>query len=304
MIRKFIVTIFILCLCTFARADYIEITLLGTGGPPPNIERFGPSTVIETQGRYFVFDVGRGAIIRLQQAGIPLDKIERVFLTHLHSDHITGFADLWLTSWIWQREKKINVFGPVGTKDFVNYIEKAFSEDIRLRTLDSGLTKDQANIIVEESDLDNIVVYQNHDIKITAFRVNHGVVKQAYGYKFESSGRKIIISGDTAYSENLIKHAKDADILIHEIAAASNTLLTNNIRLNKIMAYHTDTEHLIKTLNKTRPKYTVLNHVLLFGISENTVLNNLKAKYTGPIYIGTDLLSIAIGKSIVISPSK
>jgi len=117
MSSKFIITILLLCICNLARASYIEITLLGTGGPPPNIERFGPSTVIETQGRYFVFDVGRGSTIRLQQAGIPLDKIEQVFLTHLHSDHITGLADLWLTSWIWQRQNKMNVFGPDGTKN-------------------------------------------------------------------------------------------------------------------------------------------------------------------------------------------
>tara|TARA_R110001606_G_C15402875_1_gene653458 strand:+ start:13446 stop:14360 length:915 start_codon:yes stop_codon:yes gene_type:complete len=303
MIIKSILTILLFCVCNLARADYIEITLLGTGGPPPNIERFGPSTVIETQGRYFVFDVGRGATIRLQQAGISLDKIEQVFLSHLHSDHITGLSDLWLTSWIWQRQNKMKVFGPDGTKDFIQHLEQAFAEDIRLRTLNSGLNKDQSKIIAEESALDNIVVYQKNDIKITAFHVNHGVVEQAYGYKFESAGRKIIISGDTAYSENLIKHAKNADILIHEIAAASTPLLDSNNRLRKIMTYHTDPDQLTKTLIKTHPKYTILNHILLFGISEKEVLEHVKATYDGQLSFGEDLLKISIGKSIVITPS-
>jgi len=164
------------------------------------------------------------------------------------------------------------------------------------------LNKDQAILIVKESALDNIVVYQNHDIKITAFRVNHGVVQQAYGYKFESGGRKIIISGDTTYSENLIKHAKNADILIHEIAAASKTLLDRNNRLQKIMAYHSDPEHLAQSLIKIQPKYTILNHVLLFGISEKEVLEKLKAKFDGQVYFGKDLLKISIGKSIIITP--
>jgi len=303
MNNKIILTILLLCFSNLAGADYIEITLLGTGGPPPSIERFGPSTVIETQGRYFVFDAGRGATIRLQQAGIPLDKIEQVFLTHLHSDHISGLSDLWLTSWIWQRQNKMNVFGPEGTKDFTNHLQQAFSEDIRLRTLNSGLNKDQTKLVVEESALDNIVVYQKHDIKITAFQVNHGVVAPAYGYKFESGGRKIIISGDTTYSENLIKHTKNADILIHEIAAASKTLLDSNKRLQKIMAYHSDPENLSQTLIETRPKYTILNHVLLFGVSEKEVLETLKEKFDGHVYLGKDLLKISIGKSIVISPT-
>ena len=86
-----------------ARAGYMEVTLLGTGTPKPSIDRFGPSTLIEANGRYFIFDSGRGVSIRLQQAGVALSKIENIFLTHLHSDHISGLSDLWLTSWIWQR---------------------------------------------------------------------------------------------------------------------------------------------------------------------------------------------------------
>jgi ribonuclease Z len=301
MAIKFVITLLLLCAAELSMADDIEITLLGTGGPSPTIERFGPSTVIETQGQYFVFDAGRGTTIRLQQAGIPLDKIEHVFLTHLHSDHITGLSDLWLSSWIWQRQNKMQLFGPPGTKDFADHLQQAFTENISLRTLNSGLNEQYSKLIVEESAVDNIVVYQKHDIKITAFHVNHGVVKHAYGYKFESHGRKIIISGDTAYSENLIKHAKNADILIHEIAAASKALLDSNKRLTKIMAYHTDPDSLALVLNKTQAKHTILTHVLLFGISQKEVLTQLKNEFNRPLYFGKDLLKISIGESIVIT---
>lgn len=301
-VTKSCLAILLLCTSTLLYADFIEVTLLGTGGPPPNIERFGPATVIETQGRYFVFDAGRGTTIRLQQAGIPLDRIEQVFLTHLHSDHTSGFADLWLTSWIWQRQNKMKVFGPVGTASFINHIEQAYAEDIRLRTSNSNLNGDLSQLLISESGLDNNVVYNMDDIKITAFHVNHGVVKQAYGYKFESGNRKIILSGDTAYSENLIKHAQNADILIHEVAAADRLLLERNKRLQKIISYHSDPESLAQVLMKVKPKFTFLNHILLFGVSEQEVLEKLNNKFDGEIYLGEDLLKISIGKSIVITP--
>jgi len=301
-VAKLILAILLQCVSTLIYADVIEVTLLGTGGPPPNIERFGPSTVIETQGLYFVFDAGRGVTIRLQQAGIPLSEIEQVFLTHLHSDHISGLADLWLTSWIWQRQNKMNVFGPLGTVNFINHIEQAYTEDINLRISNSNLNKDLSHLLVMESELDDRVIYDKNDIKITAFHVEHGVVKQAYGYKFESGNRKIILSGDTAYSENLIKHAQDADILIHEVAAADTLLLERNKRLQKIISYHSNPESLAQVLVKVRPKFTFLNHILLFGVSEQEVLYKLNNKFDGEIYFGKDLLKISIGKSIVITP--
>lgn len=301
-VTKSVLVILLLFVSNVINANIIEITLLGTGGPPANIERFGPSTVIETQGRYFVFDVGRGTTVRLQQAGISLDKIEHVFLTHLHSDHISGLADLWLTSWIWQRQNKMKVFGPLGTTNFISHIEKAYTEDIRLRVSNSNLNEDLSELLVRESELDDTVVYNENDIKITAFHVNHGVVKQSYGYKFESGKRKIILSGDTAYSKNLIKHAQNSDILIHEIAAAGTVLLESNNRLQKVMSYHTDPESLAQVLVTVKPKFTFLNHVLLFGVSEQKVLDKLNSKFDGKVCFGEDLLKISIGKSIVITP--
>lgn len=280
-------------------ASYIEVTLLGTGTPRPDVNRFGSSTLVEVKGKLFLFDTGRGTTIRLQQAGVPLRRIENIFYTHLHSDHTVGLADLLMTSWIWQRPHKLSVYGPTGTKDLVQNISQAFQKDMVYRAKNTGLNPDLNESIFHEFKSEQIV-YDKEGIKITAFEVDHGVVHPAFGYKIQTDDTSVVISGDTTYSENLIKYAKDTDLLIHEIAATKASLLKRNLRLNKVMSYHTTPEQMATILNKAQPKYAVLTHVLLFGVDEQTVLKKIQASYKGQTVIGTDLLKIGIGDKVTI----
>lgn len=280
-------------------AAYVEVTLLGTGTPVPDIERFGPATVIEAGGRYFIFDTGRGTSIRLNQAGIPLDKIENIFLTHLHSDHISGLDDLWLTSWIWHREKNLNVYGPVGTEQFATNLQQAYKADINYRIAHAGLVQDNANIDIVEINKEG-VIYDDNGVRVIAFRVNHGIVKPSYGYRLEYRDRSVVISGDTSYSKNLVKHAHNADLLIHEIAATGEGPDVRYPGLKSIMAYHTTPEQMLNVLNETQARLTVLTHVLLYGISTTQVLDKLQREYSGGIYIGEDLMKIGIGDKVSI----
>ena len=280
-----------------AHAGYMEVTLLGTGTPRPSIERFGPATVIEANGRYFIFDSGRGATIRLQQAGIPLSKIEHIFLTHLHSDHISGLSDLWLTSWIWQRQQVIKLTGPVGTTELAKHLELAHQADLNYRTKNANLNPDTFNIDSQEISSEG-VVYQQDGIKITAFLVNHHPVKPAYGYRIDSGEQSIIISGDTTYSENLIKHAKNVDLIIHEVAAANVDLLAQNPKLQKIMSYHTTPHQAGLVFKVTQPKAALYTHILLFGVDEQNVLEITRAYFNGDVRIGRDLMKIGVGKTI------
>jgi len=120
-----------------ALEDIFRITLLGTGAPPPSVDRFGPSTLVEVGREKFIFDAGRGAMQRLYQLGIPFSEITGIFLTHHHSDHVVGFPDLWLTGWIgrpWgKRCAPLSVWGPAGTKEMMEHLAKAFHVDIRVR---------------------------------------------------------------------------------------------------------------------------------------------------------------------------
>ena len=237
-------------------ADYLEVTLLGTGTPRPSIDRFGPATLVNAGGKYFLFDVGRGATIRLQQAGITPNQIEQVFFTHLHSDHVSGLDDLWLSGWIWQRENLLKVHGPVGTHKLVENLRAAYQADIAYRTANVDLKAAKAEI--DSQEITAGMVYQNGGVTIHAFLVEHRPVFPAFGYRLNFGDRSIVISGDTTYSENLIKQSKGVDVLIHEIAAASKSLLKRNKRLNDILAYHTNPHQMIEVLAKTNPRITIL----------------------------------------------
>ncbi len=279
-----------------AYADYLEVTLLGTGTPRPSIERFGSATLVNAGGQYFLFDAGRGATIRLQQVGVTPNQVDKVFLTHLHSDHISGIDDLWITGWVWQRQQLLSVSGPKGTHQLVEGLRDAYAADISYRVANVKLEDSRAKI--ESVEIEEGIVYQQDGVTIHAFLVEHAPVKPAFGYRLEFGDRAIVMSGDTTYSENLIKHAQNADLLIHEITAAAASLIERNKRLASVVAYHTNPSQMAAVLNKTKPRATILNHVLLFGVPEDQVIDEIKQQYSGDVTMGYDLMKIGVGSSI------
>jgi ribonuclease Z len=291
-----------LLLSNASLASYIEVTLLGTGTPRLDIARLGPATLVETKGKYFLFDSGRATSVRLQQARISPAQINHIFITHLHSDHINGLADVWLTSWIWQRQMPLTVIGPTGTVSMMRHMKKAYQNDIRYRAANDKLDPKHSDIISTEIAGDQIV-YQHDGITITAFTVNHGLVKPAFGYRIDSDDHSVVISGDTTYSDNLISHAKDVDLIVHEIADADQKLLADNPRLTKVMAYHTTPSQAALVLNQVKPKEAVFTHILLFGITEQEVMSKIQQQYNGSIHIGHDLLKIGVGEKVSVYPA-
>jgi len=282
----------------FVYAEYCEVIVLGTGTPRPSINRFGPATLVSAGGEYFLFDSGRGVTIRLQQAGISPDLINKVFLTHLHSDHISGLDDLWITGWIWQRDKPLHVSGPVGTNKFVQHLREAYTADISYRMPNTDLDAGMAEI--ESKNISEGVIYEENGVTIKTFLVDHPPVKPALGYRLEFGERVIVISGDTTYTHSVVEQARDADVLIHEIAAANEKLLQKNKRLQKVMNYHTNPDQLIKVLKGSKPRFAVLTHLLLFGVEENDVLTQIRSEYKGDVMMGYDLMKIGVGNNITV----
>src|SRR5713226_8427671 len=140
MVRRLCICL-ILLIPTIARAQNVKVTLLGTGSPIPSIQRFGPSILVEAGPEKLLFDCGRGVPIRLSQIHIPMREVTAVFFTHLHSDHIVGFPDLWLTGWLpnpafAHRTEPLHVYGPIGTRQMILHLKKAYRADIRIRTAD------------------------------------------------------------------------------------------------------------------------------------------------------------------------
>jgi ribonuclease Z len=280
--------------------DLFRVTLLGTGAPPPRLDRFGPSTLIELGDEKFIVDAGRGAMQRIYQLGIPFGDITGMFLTHHHSDHVVGFPDLWLTGWIgrpWgKRNKPLHVWGPEGTRQMMEHLPQAFAVDIRVRS--RNYSPDGVKLVAEE--IAEGVVFNRSGIKVSAFEVDHGGEElPAYGYRIDYQGRAAVLSGDTTFNENLIRHSQGVDLLVHEVTAAAGGAAENLEQLKRIARNHTTPEQAGEIFSRVKPKLAVYNHLLLFGgATAEDLIPATRKQYSGPLIVGEDLLQIEIGERV------
>lgn len=300
LIKKSFFVLAIVLYASACSADFIKVTLLGTGSPRPSVDRNGPAVLVEVGGKYLLFDSGRGVVQRLQQLDIRISDIQQIFLTHLHSDHISALDDVWLTGWIYQRPSPLNIYGPNGTKSFVDHLRQAYSYDVQLRNQYSGLDINAG--AVATTDIKPGVIFSENGIKVTAFLVDHRPVDPAYGYRIDFGKRSVVISGDTSYSQSLVDHSVGIDLLVHEIMSVDHKILEKNPRLQKIQRYHTNPEQLVKVLSSAKPRASVMTHVIVVGMSEDEVLKQVNNEYEGEVHMGEDLMSIEVGSSIKVLP--
>jgi ribonuclease Z len=288
-----------------ASGQNLRVTLLGTGSPQPRIDRFGPSILVEAGGRKLLFDCGRGATQRIEQLRIPFTDIDALFLTHLHSDHVVGIPDLWLTGWARGRKVPLQIWGPAGTRQMMSHLKEAFQFDIQIRQEDDRLPARGVDVLAKE--IEQGVVYDNAGIKVTAFTVDHGQVKPALGYRIDYGGHSVVLSGDTRYSENLIRFSQGTDVLIHEVIdpaafRAKNPSVTEE-RFWAIAGHHTTAEQAGTIFSQVKPKLAVYSHIVP-GDTPN-LLQLTRKTYSGPLEVGEDLMSIEIGVQVVVNrPSK
>src|SRR5215216_6088545 len=258
----------------------VRLTLLGTGTPIPDPARRGPSQVIEVGDELVLVDAGAGALHRLIEAGYgvrgavgrPAKPIRRIAITHLHSDHITGLADLLWCGWImrWWDEPPA-VAGPPGIAEFLRRLFHAFEYDIDVRLKGERLKREWLVPAVEE--IGEGWTADGDGWRLTGFRVDHAPVDEAFGFRLDAGSRSVVISGDTRPSENLIRHARGADLLVHEVywrrgALALRERLTDPdtiARRDTIDGYHTHSEELGPIAAAADAKHLVLSHVLFRG---------------------------------------
>jgi ribonuclease Z len=282
-----------------AQSEPIRVTLLGTGGPPPVMDRFGPSTLVQCGGENLLFDAGRGAIQRMFQIQVPLKDVHAVFLTHLHSDHIVGIPDLYLTGWVnGRRELPFRIWGPFGTKDMMTHMQKAFDFDIKIRLSDDRASPQ--GILIQSHDITEGVVYQRNGVKVTAFEVDHPPIKPAFGYRIDYGGHSVVISGDTRASENLIRHSKGVDVLIHEVVVPDSLIRAryDSERMKVILNHHTTPEDAGDLFNKIQPKLGVFSHVILPSATKEEIIPPVRKKFSGRVELGEDLMVIEIGETV------
>lgn len=285
-----------------ATAQDIKVTLLGTGSVAPVMNRFGTSTLVEAGGHGYLFDAGRGALLRLTQAGVRWQDVDGVFLTHLHSDHIVGFPDLLLTGWLVNpgRNRPLRVWGPKGTENMISHLGSAFESDIRYRKADDRASAE--GIVVQAKDVTEGVVLRDGDVTITAFDVDHTSDMPAFGYRIDYRGRSVVLSGDTRVSENLIRHASGVDLLVHEVAVRSTFERAGvpSVGVNAVMSHHVSPQQAGEIFARTKPKLAVYSHVGLSSATEQDVIPPTREKYSGRVELGEDLMVIEIGDTVAV----
>jgi ribonuclease Z len=298
--RRFYLLTALLALCASASAanqPATKVVLLGTGTPRPFPDRSGPSTAIVVGDSTYLVDFGPGVIRRAaaatEQGIAALDpaKITVAFATHLHSDHTAGLPDLIFTPWVMGRTQ-LDVYGPAGMEEMTQHVLAAWHRDIEIRT---GGLEQRPPQVVHGHDAQPGVVYKNDKITVTAFRVPHGSWPQAFGYRFDTPGRSIVISGDTSPSPELESHCRRCDVLIHETYSPSSTVPSMPEWKNYRLKYHTSTEQLGEIAARTRPGLLIVYHVSGRGSGpggrtpDQQLLQEIHQKYNGKVVIGHDL---------------
>ena len=290
------------------KKDEIVVTTVGTGSVIPNTLRYGNSTLIQAGGLNLLIDAGRGCAVRLTQAGMPMGKIDAFFLTHFHSDHVIGLPDLWMTGYLHPdfgtRAAPFRVNGPTGTVNLCTSMRVAFRDDVRIREADEHIDDSVTQIAANEFPPEGGVVFEQGGVKVTAFEVNHGpLIKPACGYRIDYNGLSVAVSGDTKFDENLIKHCTGCDVIVHEVAVASDVLSEFD---KPVMAHHTSVPEVGTVFTRTGVRLGVFSH-LVDLIEENhtdatlvqRIETGIKKTFKGKVHVPNDLGRIVISKSAI-----
>lgn len=272
----------------------VQVVLLGTGTPIPQPGRSGPATAIIAWDRAYLVDVGRGALLQSRigslNGTLALDptNIRIAFLTHLHSDHVIGLPDFIATPPTLGRKKPLLVLGPPGTRSMTSHFVAALKEDFEHRP---ALAEKVDKKLVSVREITPGTVYQDEYVSVTAFAVEHANWEHAYGFRFDTSERSIVISGDTAPTRAVVDACRGCDVLVHEVYCAVGMQETQ--KPQSLWDYnaraHTSARELGEIAAQAQPKLLVLTHRIDYGCSQEELVNLVAESFSGEIVAGADL---------------
>jgi ribonuclease Z len=273
----------------------MEVIVLGSGWPLPDPERAGPSTLVRACGADFLFDCGRGVLMRA--AAVPLlpPSLQAVLITHLHSDHIADFNDVVTMRWVMSPgPNPLSVFGPKGTKKFVDATLMALDADISYRLAHHQDLNAGPDVMVEE--VDQGVVFDNGQVKITAALTDHRPVHPSLGFRVEAEGKTAVIASDTIPCDGLDRLCLEADLLVQTVIRKSLVEKVPSPRFQDILDYHSTTEDAGRTAERGRVKTLVLNHCVPTPApgTEDEWIAEAALHFKGKILLAHDLLKITI----------
>lgn len=270
-----------------------KIVLLGTGTPNAEPERSGPSVAVVVDQTPYLVDFGPGVVRRAAAAcqagirGLEVRRLRRAFLTHLHSDHTAGYPDLILTPWVLERCQPLEVYGPAGIREMTEHVLAAYRQDIEQRIEGLGPISHQG-WQVNAHEIEAGTVYRDAKVSVEAFPVKHGSW-EAFGFKFHTPGRTIVISGDTAPAGALVEHYRGCDVLVHEVYSVAGFDTGPPAWQRYHSSAHTSSRELAAMAARARPGLLILYHQLCWGVSEEELLGEIRQEYDGNVVFGKDL---------------
>jgi ribonuclease BN (tRNA processing enzyme) len=269
--------------------------MLGTGTPNADPERSGPAVAIVVDDRSYIVDCGPGVVRRAAAAAdmhnlsaLRAAQLQRVFITHLHSDHTLGCPDLLLSPWVLNRGRPRDVWGPEGTANMFFHIGEAFREDINMRIY--GLEpRDALGYRSNVTEIAAGVIFEDDLVKVTAIPVVPGTWPQAYAYRFDTPDRSIVISGDADLSENLVDACNGCDVLIHEVISEQGLSGRTPDWQAYHRSYHTTSVELGELATRARPGLLILYHQLFSGATDEVMVEEVRRGFSGRIVSAKDL---------------
>lgn len=298
--------------------DGLHVYLCGTGSPMPDPQRAGPCVGVLAGKRAFLFDIGSGGARRLARMGFPVGRLERIYLTHLHSDHFDGLGEILLQAWVGgTRTSPLPISGPVGVEEVVAGFNTAYRIDSGYRTAHHGAAvANPAGFGGAAEPIaaplgpagEAVVVLEDGGLRITTIRVSHGPIEPAYGYRIDYGGRSVVLSGDTVYSPSLVHAAKETDLLLHEalapamvkemaVAAAAGGQANLSQVLTDIQNYHATPEDAARAAREAGAGALVFYHIvppLPVALLYPLFLGDAGSIFEGPIVVGEDGMRLSL----------
>ena len=278
-----------------------RLILLGTaGGPRPRVTRAAPSQVLVIDGAAYVVDCGNGVAIQLTRAGVPLNSVRHVFVTHQHSDHNADYGNLLLLGWTSGLQNRVDTWGPPPLSRMTKLFFEMNAYDLETRIKDEGRKPLEPLVFPHDLTKGGELIQDEH-VRVTCALVEHPPVTPAFAYRFDTRDRSIVISGDTRPADALIRLAKGADVLVHEAmyASAVDRLvapLANRAELKRsILSHHTPVAEVGRVAEAAGVKTLVLSHFVPAedpSITEQMWTDEARRHFKGQIIAGKDLLEI------------
>jgi ribonuclease Z len=274
----------------------MQVVILGSGSPIPAPDRAGPSTLVRTSVGDLLFDAGRGVSMRAASASSGPVAFRAVFLTHLHSDHVTDLNDVITTRWAMSLvPNPLEVFGPVGTATFVAATESMLEPDIGYRLAHhQDLTWRPATVA---TDVAEGVVFEQGAVRVTAAPTDHAPVYPTVGYRVDDGAGSVVIAGDTVPCEGLDRLCADADVLVHTVIRRDQIEALGLPRLLDVIDYHSSVPDAARTAERSGVGTLVLTHMVppVQPGAEQEWINQAAIEFGGAVVLSEDLTTVEAG---------